>query len=143
MIHTLPTFTDGRWRRGHEKVQGKLARRRCQSQMYRLESRHVSCVRPIHFSHSSPILESRSTRFLRHLYLSIDHRNSSPISHVFWFVITVPNDPRHLIVEAFSLNFADHAPIVFNPADPKLLDKPLKIKEVGILLNARSLGETY
>ena len=42
---------------------------------------------------------------------------------------TVPNDPRHLIVEEFSLNFSDHAPIVFNPSDPKLLEKRIKIKE--------------
>jgi Rho GDP-dissociation inhibitor len=34
-----------------------------------------------------------------------------------------------LIVEEFSLLFNDHAPLVFNPSDPKLLQKPLRIKE--------------
>lgn len=40
-----------------------------------------------------------------------------------------PDDPRHLILECITLLPVDHSPIVLDPADKNLKDKPYRLKE--------------
>lgn len=47
------------------------------------------------------------------------------------FCRPVPDDPRHIIVESFTLDFGNGHAITIDPSDKSLLEKPFKIKEAS------------
>ncbi len=123
-------------RRSHAQVQGIVGWRGCSSQM---------CVTLCTWQLSDGCYFHFCALFLcfyfsLSLFLSVSF--SVSLSHLsrYEFMMyvchalclrpdTVPDDPRRVIVESFTLMFDGGHSITFDPNDKKLLEKPFKIKE--------------